>query len=230
MSERSKVAAPNQVAKKRILLVDDHPIFRHGLEDLLKQQEDLTICGHADSAPAALEGMRNLRPDLAIVDVSINGANGIELVKQMKAELPHLPILVLSMHDESLYALRALKAGALGYVMKAEALQHVINAVRRVLDGRIFVSPRFGEKLIFQAVHGSDSGSQSPLDRLSDRELEVLMMLGKGHNTKSIAQELNLSVKTIETHRAHIKEKLAFTDASEMVRFAIDWVAHQELA
>ena len=174
--------------------------------------------------------MRTLRPDLAIVDVSINGANGIELVKQMKAELPHLPILVLSMHDESLYALRALKAGALGYVMKAEALQHVINAVRRVLDGRIFVSPRFGEKLIFQAVHGSDSGSQSPVDRLSDRELEVLMMLGKGHNTKSIAQELNLSVKTIETHRAHIKEKLAFTDASEMVRFAIDWVAHQELA
>jgi DNA-binding NarL/FixJ family response regulator len=114
--------------------------------------------------------------------------------------------------------------------MKAEALQHVINAVRRVLDGRIFVSPRFGEKLIFKAVHGSDSGSHSPVDRLSDRELEVLMMLGKGHNTKSIAQELNLSVKTIETHRAHIKEKLAFTDASEMVRFAIDWVAHQELA
>jgi DNA-binding NarL/FixJ family response regulator len=230
MNERSKVAAPNQIAKKRILLVDDHPIFRHGLEDLLKQQEDLTICGHADSAPAALEGMRNLRPDLAIVDVSINGANGIELVKQMKAELPHLPILVLSMHDESLYALRALKAGALGYVMKAEALQQVINAVRRVLDGRIFVSPRFGEKLIFKAVHGSDSGSHSPVDRLSDRELEVLMMLGNGHNTKSIAQELNLSVKTIETHRAHIKEKLAFTDASEMVRFAIDWVAHQELA
>ena len=230
MNERSKVAAPNQIAKKRILLVDDHPIFRHGLEDLLKQQEDLTICGHADSAPAALEGMRNLRPDLAIVDVSINGANGIELVRQMKAELPHLPILVLSMHDESLYALRALKAGALGYVMKAEALQHVINAVRRVLDGRIFVSPRFGEKLIFKAVHGSDSGSHSPVDRLSDRELEVLMMLGNGHNTKSIAQELNLSVKTIETHRAHIKEKLAFTDASEMVRFAIDWVAHQELA
>jgi DNA-binding NarL/FixJ family response regulator len=230
MNERSKVAAPNQIAKKRILLVDDHPIFRHGLEDLLKQQEDLTICGHADSAPAALEGMRNLRPDLAIVDVSINGANGIELVKQMKAELPDLPILVLSMHDESLYALRALKAGALGYVMKAEALQHVINAVRRVLDGRIFVSPRFGEKLIFKAVHGSDSGSHSPVDRLSDRELEVLMMLGKGHNTKSIAQELNLSVKTIETHRAHIKEKLAFTDASEMVCFAIDWVAHQELA
>jgi DNA-binding NarL/FixJ family response regulator len=230
MKEPAKVAAPTEIAKKRILLVDDHPIFRHGLEDLLKKQDDLMICGHADSAPAALEKMRNLHPDLAIVDVSINGANGIELVKQMKAEVPHLAILVLSMHDESLYALRALKAGALGYVMKAEALQHVIEAVRRVLDGRIFVSPRFGEQLIFKAVHGSENGGPSPVDRLSDRELEVLMMLGKGHNTKSIAKGLNLSVKTIETHRAHIKEKLGFSDASEMVRFAIDWVTHQELA
>jgi DNA-binding NarL/FixJ family response regulator len=230
MKEPAKAAAPTEIVKKRILLVDDHPIFRHGLEDLLKKQDDLMICGHADSAPAALEKMRNLHPDLAIVDVSINGANGIELVKQMKAEVPHLAILVLSMHDESLYALRALKAGALGYVMKAEALQHVIEAVRRVLDGRIFVSPRFGEQLIFKAVHGSENGAPSPVDRLSDRELEVLMMLGKGHNTKSIAKGLNLSVKTIETHRAHIKEKLGFSDASEMVRFAIDWVTHQELA
>jgi DNA-binding NarL/FixJ family response regulator len=230
MKEPAKVAAPTEIVKKRILLVDDHPIFRHGLEDLLKKQDDLMICGHADSAPGALEKMRNLHPDLAIVDVSINGANGIELVKQMRAEVPHLAILVLSMHDESLYALRALKAGALGYVMKAEALQHVIEAVRRVLDGRIFVSPRFGEQLIFKAVHGSENGAPSPVDRLSDRELEVLMMLGKGHNTKSIAKGLNLSVKTIETHRAHIKEKLGFSDASEMVRFAIDWVTHQELA
>jgi DNA-binding NarL/FixJ family response regulator len=230
MKQSAKIAAPTEAAKKQILLVDDHPIFRHGLEDLLEKQDDLAICGHADSAPTALAEMRRLNPDMAIVDISIKGSNGIELVKQMKAELPDLPILVLSMHDESLYALRALKAGALGYVMKAEALQHVIGAVRRVLDGRIFVSPRFGEKLIFKAVHGSESESVSPVDRLSDRELEVLVMLGKGHNTKSIADELHLSVKTIETHRAHIKEKLGFTDASEMVRFAIDWVTHRELA
>jgi DNA-binding NarL/FixJ family response regulator len=230
MKQPAKIAAPTETPKKQILLVDDHPIFRHGLEDLLEKQDDLAICGHADSAPTALAEMRRLNPDMAIVDISIKGSNGIELVKQMKAELPDLPILVLSMHDESLYALRALKAGALGYVMKAEALQHVIGAVRRVLDGRIFVSPRFGEKLIFKAVHGSESGSVSPVDRLSDRELEVLVMLGKGHNTKSIADELHLSVKTIETHRAHIKEKLGFTDASEMVRFAIDWVTHRELA
>jgi DNA-binding NarL/FixJ family response regulator len=228
MGKQDETNPSSEAARKRILLVDDHPIFRHGLEDLLKKQADLTVCGHADSAPDALTEMRRLNPDLAIVDVSINGTNGIELVKQMKAELPKLPILVLSMHDESIYALRALKAGALGYVMKAEALQQVIYAVRRVLEGHIFVSPRFGEKLIFKAVHGGESGS--PVDLLSDRELEVLVMLGKGHNTKSIADELHLSVKTIETHRAHIKEKLGFADASEMVRFAVDWVTHQEIA
>jgi len=219
-----------QKSTKRILLVDDHPIFRRGLEDILSRQEDLVVCGHADSAPAALEQMRKLQPDLAILDVSLQGTNGIELVKLMKAEQPNLPILMLTMHDETLYALRALKAGALGYVMKAEAVQHVVTAVNRVLEGRIFVSPRFGEKLIFKAVHASESGSTSPVDRLSDRELEVLVMLGKGHNTKSIAKHLNLSVKTIETHRAHIKDKLGFNEASEMVRFAIDWVAHQEMA
>src|SRR5258707_6007250 len=228
MNERSKVAAPNQIAKKRILLVDDHPIFRHGLEDLLKQQEDLTICGHADSAPAALDGMRHLRPDLAIVDVSINGANGIELVKQMKAEMPHLAILVLSMHDESLYALRALRAGALGYVMKAEALTYVLAALRKVLKREIYVSPEFSERLIFQAVQSADGGMGSPVDKLSDRELEVLELLGNGLGTKGIASELHLSVKTIETHRAHIKEKLGFKDASEMVRFPIDWVAQEK--
>jgi DNA-binding NarL/FixJ family response regulator len=229
MTTQGETHSATEVTRKRILLVDDHPIFRHGLEDLLQKQVDLTICGHADSAPEALTEMRRLNPDLAIVDVSINGTNGIELVKQMKAESPNLPILVLSVHDESIYALRALKAGALGYVMKAEALHQVINAVRRVLEGHIFVSPRFGEKLIFKAVHGGESGTAgSPVDLLSDRELEVLVMLGRGHNTKSIANELHLSVKTIETHRAHIKEKLGFADASEMVRFAVDWVTHQE--
>src|SRR5580693_10807124 len=139
-NKNEEAATPtSQVAKKKILLVDDHPIFRHGLTELLDRQVDLVVCGHADSAPTALEQMRRLKPDLAILDITLRGTNGIELVKLMKAEAPHLPILVLSMHDESLYALRALKAGALGYVMKAEALQHVINAVRRVLDGRIFV-------------------------------------------------------------------------------------------
>ena len=219
----------NQAAKKKILLVDDHPIFRHGLTELLDRQMDLVVCGHADSAPTALEQMRQLKPDLAILDITLRGTDGIELVKLMKAEAPHLPILVLSMHDESLYALRALKAGALGYVMKADGVQPVLDAIYRVLQGKLFVSKRLGEKLIFKAIHTSESDSPSPVGRLSDRELEVLVMLGRGHSTRSIAKEINLSVKTVETHRAHIKEKLGFADANEMVRFAIDWVAHQEL-
>jgi DNA-binding NarL/FixJ family response regulator len=222
-------AAPtSEVPKKQILVVDDHPIFRHGLADLIQSQPDLVVCGHADSAPTALDQMRRLKPDMAILDVSLRGTNGIELVKLMKAEVPRLPILVLSVHDESLYALRALKAGALGYIMKAEAGQHVIVGIRRVLEGKIFVSPKFSEQLIFKAIHSIETGDGSPVDQLSDRELEVLELLGKGHNTRSVARLLNLSVKTIETHRAHIKEKLGFKDASEMVRFAIDWVSQQE--
>jgi len=225
--ERSVV---NQKAKltKRILIVDDHPLFRSGLAELLTQQKDLEVCGQADSAPEALDQMRKHRPDLAIIDVSLHGTNGIELVKLMKAEQPNLAILILSMHDETLYALRALKAGALGYLMKAEAVDHVLRAVRRVLEGNLFVSPRFGEKLIFKAINGSGTGSESPVDSLSDRELEVLTLLGKGHSTKSIAQNLNLSIKTVETHRAHIKEKIGLRDSNEMTRFAVDWVTHQE--
>ncbi|MBW0000812.1 MAG: response regulator transcription factor [Verrucomicrobia bacterium] len=223
----SPATAP-ELQKKQILVVDDHPIFRHGLADLIQSQPDLVVCGHADSAPTALEQMRRLKPDMAILDVSLRGTNGIELVKLMKAEVPRLPILVLSVHDESLYALRALKAGALGYIMKAEAGQHVIAGIRRVLEGKIFVSPKFSEQLIFKAIHSIETGDGSPVDQLSDRELEVLELLGKGHNTRSVARLLNLSVKTIETHRAHIKEKLGFKDASEMVRFAIDWVSQQE--
>jgi DNA-binding NarL/FixJ family response regulator len=228
MPVREEVArSKNQ--PKRILIVDDHPVVVRGLEDLICKEADLTVCGYADSAPAALEQMRTLNPDLALIDISLRGTNGIELVKLMKAEVPKLPILVLSMHDESLYALRALKAGALGYLMKAEAVQHVILGIRRVLEGRIFVSPRFSEQLIYKAVQSLESGSNSPVDTLSDRELEVLELLGKAHNTRSVAKMLNLSVKTIETHRAHIKEKLGFKDATEMIRFAVDWVAQQEL-
>jgi len=229
-TEENKGTRNAEPAKKKILLVDDHPIFRHGLAELLDTQTDLTVCGHADSAPSALEQMRRLQPDLAILDITLRGTNGIELVKLMKAEYPQMPVLVLSMHDEALYGLRALRAGALGYVMKAEGVQHVLEAVRRVLEGKMFVSPKLSEKLIFKAVHGSESDSPSPIDRLSDRELEVLVMLGRGHSTRSIAKQINLSVKTVETHRAHIKEKLGFADANEMVRFAIDWVAQQEVS
>jgi DNA-binding NarL/FixJ family response regulator len=214
--------------KKRVLIVDDHPIFRFGLAGLITEQSHLEVCGHADSAPIALDAMRRLKPDIVLVDLSLRGTNGIELIKLMKAEEPDLPILVISMHNEAVFGLRALKAGALGYVMKAEAMNHVAEAISKVLQGKIYVSPQFGEKLIFKAVQSAETGTGSPVDSLSDRELEVLQLLGKGGSTRSIAEALHLSVKTIETHRAHIKEKLGFQDSEEMVRFAIDWVAQQE--
>jgi DNA-binding NarL/FixJ family response regulator len=213
---------------KRILVVDDHPILRRGVTALIADEHDMFVCGEAETAPGALEVMRTCKPDLALIDVSMPGTNGIELIKLMLAEQPRLAILMLSMHDESLYALRALRAGAKGYVMKSEAMGSVIGAIREVLNGGIYVSPRFSERLVFKAIQSLDGGMGSPVDQLSDREIEVLRLLGRGFATREVASELNLSIKTIETHRAHIKEKLGFKDAGEMIRFAIDWVAQEE--
>ena len=224
----AKIEKTTHGTKKRVLIVDDHPVFRHGITALINAEADLVVCGEASSSPFALDAMRKLQPDIVLLDISLPGTNGIELIKFMKSEQPKLPLLVLSMHDESLYALRALKAGALGYVMKAEALTHVLDALRKALKGEIYVSPRLSERLIFQAIQSTNGNTGSLVDRLSDRELEVLTFLGRGLGTKEIASELHLSVKTIETHRAHIKEKLGFRDAGEMVRFAIDWVAQEK--
>jgi DNA-binding NarL/FixJ family response regulator len=217
-----------EAAQKRILIVDDHPVFRRGIAAMIGEQEDLTVCGEAENAQSALEAMRQLKPDLALLDISMPGTNGIELIKLMLAEQPRLILLILSMHDESLYALRALRAGAKGYVMKAEAMTHVIAAIRKALTGQIYVSPQFSERLVFKAVQSLDGGMGSPVDNLSDRELEVLQLIGRGFGTREVAGELHLSVKTIETHRAHIKEKLGFKDSREMVRFAIDWVSQEQ--
>ena len=213
--------------RKSVLIVDDHPVLRHGISHIINNEKDLIVCGEADSAPTALDAMRRLKPDLALIDISLQGTNGIELIKLMRAEQPKLPILMLSMHDESLYALRALRAGARGYVMTGEAMEHVLTALRKVLEGDIYVSPSFSERLVFKAIQSLEGGMGSPVDKLSDRELEVLQLLGKGFGTREIANELHLSIKTIETHRAHIKEKLGFKDAGEMVRFAIDWVTRE---
>jgi len=227
-SPKSEATDESSNRKKRVLIVDDHPIFRFGLAGLITEQTRLEVCGHADSAPLALDAMRRLKPDIVLVDLSLRGTNGIELIKLMKAEEPDLPVLVISMHNEAVFGMRALKAGALGYVMKAEAMNHVAEAIFKVLQGKIYVSPEFAEKLIFKAVQSAEAGAGSPVDALSDRELEVLQQLGKGGSTRSIAEALHLSVKTIETHRAHIKEKLGLQDSEEMVKFAIDWVAQQE--
>ena len=221
-------AADRCARKHRILIVDDHPLFRHGIGDLINAEADLEVCGEADNAPSALEGIRHLGPDLVTIDISLRGANGIELLKSIKAEHPKLPLLVLSMHDESLYALRSLRAGARGYIMKQEALDRVMSAIRQVLRGELFVSPSMSGRMIEEFVQGgSGNGGGSIADKLTDRELEILQLIGQGHGVQQIARELNLSAKTVETHRAHIKEKLNFQTARELARFAVQWVDQQ---
>lgn len=233
MSASKKPSLPSPVAVeqggakpalRRVLLVDDHPTFRQGLKFIVTKNGEFEVCGEADSAPVAISECRARQPELVIVDVSMPGVNGIELIKMILAEMPRMPILVVSMHEETHYALRALKAGAKGYVMKAEAMDSIETALRRVAEGKVYVSPTFGEQLIFKAIQAIDEGMGSPVDVLSDRELEVLEKLGRGLTTRQVADDLHLSPKTVETHRAHIKEKLQFKDATTMVRFAVDWV------
>ena len=210
--------------KSSVLIVDDHPLFRLGLADLINAEADLAVCSEASSAPTALRMMRMCPPDAAIVDVSLPGINGIELIKIMKAERPKLPILVLSMYDEERYALRALRAGASGYLTKSEALREVLRALRKILEGGIYVSPEFGEQLLRQSIQTNEEGSDSLERRLSPRELEVLELFGRGLGMREIASKLEISPKTIETHRRHIGRKFGFKTSAQMRHFAIGWV------
>jgi len=211
---------------KRIVIVDDHPLFRKGLEQLINSSDDaFKVCGEASDAAEGMSVIRELKPDLVIVDLSLPGANGIELIKNIRAEFQKLPVLILSMHDESLYALRGLRAGAQGYVMKQEALENVIVAIREVLAGRPYLSPDMSAKLITNFAAGTNEAN--PTDRLSDRELEILELIGKGHDVREIATALHISAKTVETHRAHIKEKLNLKNARQVTRFAVQWLEGQ---
>ena len=211
---------------KRIVIVDDHPLFRKGLEQLINSSDDaFKICGEAGDAAEGMSVIRQLKPDLVIVDLSLPGANGIELIKNIRAEFQKLPVLILSMHDESLYALRGLRAGAQGYVMKQEALENVIIAIREVLAGRPYLSHDMSAKLITNFASGSNQAN--PTDKLSDRELEILELIGKGRDVREIAKALHISAKTVETHRAHIKEKLNLKNARQVTRFAVQWLEGQ---
>lgn len=217
-------------AKSRVLLVDDHPVVRDGLAQLIRGEADLTVCGEAGSAEEALDAVNRLEPDLAIVDISLGGVNGIELIKNIKAIRPTLVVLVLSMHDESHFAERALRAGASGYVMKREARDHIMQAIRTVLLGESYVSEKMTKNIVHQYLHGGANKNATPIDRLSDRELEVLTLLGKGLSSKEIAHRLHLSQKTVDSHRTHMKEKLNVKGAPELVRFAVEWVSAQDMA
>ncbi len=185
----------------------------------------MTVCGETASAGETLNVLAQLTPDIAVIDISLLGTNGIELTKTIRETSPHLPVLILSMHDETLYAERALRAGARGYVMKQEAAETVLNAIRKVIAGEIYISPHLSSRLLQDMVSGNRTEPEKfGIDTLSDRELEVFELVGRGHSTRAIADRLKLSVKTIETHRAHIKQKLNLSDASELVHRAFHWV------
>lgn len=211
--------------KYKVMLVDDHPIVRQGMAMLINEEEDLTVCGEASSAAEAMELISLIHPEIAIVDVSLQGTNGIDLTRSIKETHPDLPVLVLSMHDEALYAERALRAGARGYIMKQEAAEAVLKAIRTVLRGDIYLSERLSSKVLKELVDGSPAEpDRLGIDRLSDRELEVFELIGRGYATRRIADALHLSIKTIETHRAHIKQKLKLDNATELVHRAFHWI------
>jgi DNA-binding NarL/FixJ family response regulator len=209
----------------RIVVVDDHPLFRHGLVQLLNSDDGFAVIGEASSAPEALSLIRKTKPDLAIVDLGLKGPGGLELTKSVRFEFPKMPVLVLSMHDEPTYAVRSIRAGANGYVSKQDALGSVLIAVREVIDGRVYLSPSMASEVISNVLLTKREPGADPVDGLTDREIEILERIGKGEEVKSIARSLNLSPKTVETHRAHIKEKLQLANARQVARYAVQWVS-----
>ncbi len=228
-SETPKNTASLRKAKIRVLLVDDHPILRKGLAQLINLEPDMVVCGEAEDGPKAFEAAGTLNPDVAVIDVSLKGSNGIELIKNLKARYPDLPTLMLSMYDESLYAERALRAGSLGYIMKEEAIEQVLVAIRRVLTGEIFLSDKMKAKMLQQLATGRTKQVLSPIEALTDRELEVFRMIGEGKSTRQIATDLHLSVRTVEAYREYIKAKLTLKNSTELVQHAFHWV-HQKAA
>jgi DNA-binding NarL/FixJ family response regulator len=224
-------APQNQaVPKRKILVVDDHPIVRQGLALLINREPDLAVCGEAEEANGAMQVLGSSRPDVLIVDISLNGPDGLDLLKNIRTSHPSLPVLILSMHDESIYAERALRAGANGYIMKQEATEKVLVAVRRILNGEIYVSDRIANKMLRHYITGSGTLRNSSIADLSDRELEVFRLIGEGHGTRQIAEELHLSIKTVESYQAHIKEKLSLRSARELMQHAIQWNMNEKTA
>ncbi len=219
----------NQVkdTRKRVLLVDDHAVVRFGVAQLINQQRDLMVCGEEEDAANALSAIAKLKPDLVVADISLKESSGLDLIRNIKAQYAKLPVLVVSAHDESVYAEIAFRAGALGYLMKAEALEKILTAIRRVLSGNIYVSEALASRMLQRQVHGRTDIEQSPVKGLSDRELEVFQLIGQWKKTKEIAQELHLSIKTIEYYREQIKQKLELKNAVELTQYATAWVQRE---
>jgi DNA-binding NarL/FixJ family response regulator len=216
--------------KSRVFVVDDHPIVRQGLVLLINQQPDLAVCGEASEAHSALRGIAATAPDILILDISLSGPDGLEVLKSVRACDAAVPVLILSMHEESIYAERALRAGANGYIMKQEATETVLVALRRILNHEIYVSDPVAKKMLRRFISGSAAEKQSPVAELTDRELEVFRLIGEGHGTRQIAEELHLSVKTVESYQAHIKDKLSLRSARELIQHAIQWAIKEQVA
>ena len=210
-------------ARHRVFLVDDHPIVRQGLALLINQEPDLVVCGEAEEAQSVPDALATLQPDILILDISLNGPDGFDLLKLIRASGGTVPILVLSMHDESVYAERALRAGANGYIMKQEATDKVLDAIRRIVRHEVYVSERVANRMLQQLVSRPAVAHKPSIDNLSDRELEVFRLIGDGHGTREIAEALHLSIKTVESYQAHIKEKLSLPSARALMQRAIEW-------
>jgi DNA-binding NarL/FixJ family response regulator len=208
--------------KRKVFLVDDHPLVREWLGTLIDRQADLEVCGEADGAPEARQKIEELEPDVAVVDITLEKGSGLELIKDLRIIRPGMPVIVLSMHDESLYAERAIRAGAKGYVVKKETTRKILLAIRDVLEGKVYLSGRAAGGLVEKILDGKASES-SPVDSLSDRELEVFRMIGRGMKTREIAESLHLSMKTVQVYCARIKEKLNLADATQLIREAMRW-------
>lgn len=210
--------------RPKVFLVDDHSIVREGLTRMIENSGAFAVCGESADAHSALEQIPKAKPDIAIVDLGLKGMNGLDLIKNLRLRVPDLPILVMSMYDEAIYAERVLRAGARGYIMKEESIEKVLSALEKILSGKVYLSEKMSETMIDVVFHGSSPKGRSPIDALSDRELEVFKLLGKGLKNSQIATELNLSIKTVESYREQIKQKLNLQGAADLIPFAIEWV------
>ncbi len=216
--------------QSRVFIVDDHPIFRKGLSHLINEEPDLTVCGEAESVKDAIREIGRTKPNVVILDITLKDTSGLELIHILNTQHAFMPILVVSMHDESIFAERVLRAGALGYINKQEVTGNVVRAVHQVLDGKIYTSESMMETLLGKIVFKpANTASENPLECLSDREMEIFQLIGRGFGRKEIADMLNVSVKTIGTHRENVKKKLFLKNSAELMRCAVDWDQRQKI-
>jgi DNA-binding NarL/FixJ family response regulator len=226
-SPKKNTPAAPAAPRRSVLLVDDHPFMRAGLAQLIERQPDLRVSGEAGNPAEAFQALAKSGPDLVLTDLTMPGRSGLEFIKDLKAAQPALPILVVSMHDEAVYAERVLRAGARGYIMKEAGGENLLAAIRQVLRGEVYVSPRMSARILDNLSARRPRGSSSPIEKLTDREFEIFQLIGQGKSTRDIATQLHLSPKTVDVHRSHIKEKLELKDATALIRHAVRWVETQ---